>query len=375
MRIESAVTFILVLGGLAAPPAISQDAAGLGSRNSRPAITSVSIAEGSDHINVDVAFTELVQPEVSRLEHPDRLIFDFPGCDLAGTGQRFVVNSGSVVAVSTSAARGAPLLARVVIELRSASRERAIAGNKLVVGLSSNGNNLTIELSEGGGARSPATTNAAPISGGNKPAPKIQPLASNPVRESDRTASKPAEVVPAAPGAPAVVHRTDRAAPEIAKAVPAMPGAPPVVLKSNQPPLSAADVAPPAPSAPPVVRGAVRAAPKDIDTAVVPPTPAAPPVVHTPDRATPKNSETAAPATTASIVLGTEKLATEKRAPQTVQTVPAAPAVANLPPPPQLPRTETALPHAYGLLDKARALTLPDLEPLEAQGAKRRSRI
>jgi hypothetical protein len=183
MRIDSAVTFILVLAGLAARPAISQDAAGLGSLNSRPAITSVSVAEGSDRVNVEVVFTELVQPEVSRLEHPDRLVFDFPGCDLAGPGERFVVNSGSVVAVSTSAVRVAPLLARVVIELRSAqSRERAIAGNKLVVGLSSAGNNLSIELSEGGRARSPAQTTPAPISGGNKPAPKSQPPASNPVR-------------------------------------------------------------------------------------------------------------------------------------------------------------------------------------------------
>ena len=83
MHIDSAVTFILVLAGLASTPAISQDAAGLRAPGSRPLITSVSVAEASDRIYVEVAFTELIQPEVSRLEHPDRLVFDFPGCDLA----------------------------------------------------------------------------------------------------------------------------------------------------------------------------------------------------------------------------------------------------------------------------------------------------
>ena len=155
MRIDSAVTFILVLAGLAAPPAISQDAAGLGAPGSRPLITSVSVAEASDRIYVEVAFTELIQPEVSRLEHPDRLVFDFPGCDLSSPGQRFVVNSGSVVAVRTAAVGVESPIARVVIELRSAqTRERATAGTKLVVGLSSTGNNLTIEL--GASRESPA---------------------------------------------------------------------------------------------------------------------------------------------------------------------------------------------------------------------------
>ena len=50
MRIDSAVTFILVLSALAAPPAISQDAAGLGAPGSRPLITSVSVAEASDRV-------------------------------------------------------------------------------------------------------------------------------------------------------------------------------------------------------------------------------------------------------------------------------------------------------------------------------------
>jgi len=71
---------------------------GCGSRGSHSEITSVSVLEHADSVDVEVAFSELVQPEVSRLEHPDRLVFDFPGCDLSSPGQRFVVSSGGVVA-------------------------------------------------------------------------------------------------------------------------------------------------------------------------------------------------------------------------------------------------------------------------------------
>ncbi|MGB9086549.1 MAG: AMIN domain-containing protein, partial [Terriglobales bacterium] len=156
MRIDVAGIFILVVAALAAPPGVSQEGADAGSRGSHSEITSVSVLEHADSVDVEVAFSELVQPEVSRLEHPDRLVFDFPGCDLSSPGQRFVVSSGGVVAVSTAAVGGATPVARVVIELSSAqSRARTAAGNKLVVGLSTSGNNLTIELGASGGGGHP----------------------------------------------------------------------------------------------------------------------------------------------------------------------------------------------------------------------------
>jgi hypothetical protein len=184
MRIDSVVTVILVLLGLAVPAISSQNSAALGSHKSRPSITSLSVAEDPYRVDVEVEFTDLVQPEVSRLEHPDRLVFDFPGCDLAGPGERFVVNSGSVVAVTTAAV-GATPGARVVIELRSArGHERATPGNKLVVGLSSTGNYLIIDLSENKEARSSAKTTSAPASQGNRASANSQPAPKG--RESDR---------------------------------------------------------------------------------------------------------------------------------------------------------------------------------------------
>jgi len=297
MRIDSAVSIMFLVVGLAAGPAISQDTGGVGSRNSHSVISAISVAEHADSVDVEVTFSELVQPEVSRLEHPDRLVFDFPGCELAGPSQRFVVNRGPVLAVSTAALSVASPIARVVVELRSAqNRERAIAGNRLVVNLNSIGNNLTIELGANGGSQ-----RSALASGGNKPAAKSQPLV-----------PKSAEVVKPMPSAPPVVLGPERVAPKSAEVVAPMPSVPPVVLRSDRAALKSAEVVPPMPSVPAVVRGTDRAAPKFAEVAV-------------------------------------------------------GSLIPSLSPPPLIPRTATLQFHAYALLDKARTLTIFDLEPLEAK--------
>jgi uncharacterized protein len=199
MRIDSALSLLLLFAGWAATPAISQDAAGPGSRNSPPVITAISVAERADGVAVEITFSKLVQPEMSRLDHPDRLVFDFPGCQLARPGQRLAVNRGSVLAVRASEFSVAPPVARLVIDLRSPQdHEDASAGNKVVVNLNSIGNQLIIELRANGGAPRPALA-----SGGNKPAANSEPLAPKPDRGSNHAASKSAEAVAPAPTIPA----------------------------------------------------------------------------------------------------------------------------------------------------------------------------
>jgi hypothetical protein len=245
MRIDVAGIFILVVAALAAPPGVSQEGADAGSRGSHSEITSVSVLEHADSVDVEVAFSELVQPEVSRLEHPDRLVFDFPGCDLSSPGQRFVVSSGGVVAVSTAAVGGATPVARVVIELSSAqSRARTAAGNKLVVGLSTSGNNLTIELGASGGGGHPEAVREA----GKPEAP------------GQSVAAKSAEVPPPMPRVPPVGVRSDRAARESAEAVAPMPSMSGVGLRSDRAASAPAVAVAPMPSSPPLVLGSDRAA-------------------------------------------------------------------------------------------------------------------
>ncbi len=249
MRTDAAVSLIFLVAVLAAPLAVSQDTAAP-PRNSRSSITSVSVAETANGVDVKVAFSELVQPEVSRLEHPDRLIFDFPGCGLAGPGQRFVVNRGPVMAVRTETT-GAASNARVVVELRpeprsAQNRERAIAGDKLVVNLGSAGNNLLIELSANDGANRPAPASA------DKPAANSQPLAPKSADDAPPMFDTPEFIVTGDPrlieNLPTVspgLRGTDQSAPKSADVVPPIPTAPPLVLKADRLVLEAASAAPP----------------------------------------------------------------------------------------------------------------------------------
>ncbi len=179
MRIDSAATYVLLLASLAPTSAFPQDAPGPAPRNS--VITNVSVAERADGVDVEITFTRLVRAGVNALEHPDRLVFDFPGCELAHPGQRLVVNRGSVIAVRAAAFSVTPPIARVVIDLRSAQdHEEAYAGNKLV-----------IKLSSTGAARRPV-----PTSGGNNPKADSQPTAPKSDRELDRAAPTPEVALP-----------------------------------------------------------------------------------------------------------------------------------------------------------------------------------
>jgi len=176
VRIDSTATILFLLAVLAATRAISQDAAAPGSRNSYPAITAISVAERADGIAVEVTFSKLVQAGVSTLKHPDRLVLDFPGCELAHPGERLMVNRGSVIAVRAAEFSVTPPIARVVIDLRSAQDdEEKYVGNKLVI-------TLHPKLNSTGSAGRPA-----PAIEGDNPAAESQPL----TPKSDRAAPKP----------------------------------------------------------------------------------------------------------------------------------------------------------------------------------------
>ncbi len=141
MRIGSVISLLLLLGGSVSTRALAQGAAGTGSRNSHPVITNLSVADQADSVAVEVTFTKVVHAEVRFAEHPDRLIFDFADCELAHPGQRLAVNRGPIVAVRASEFSAAPLISRVVIDLKSSpaeskqDHEETYVGNKLIIRL------------------------------------------------------------------------------------------------------------------------------------------------------------------------------------------------------------------------------------------------
>src|SRR5208283_1944040 len=178
MRIDSTLSLLFLSVVLAATPVISQVNPDSGVRDSHPTIRSIEVAESTDSVEVEVEFSKLVQPDVHRLEQPDRLVFDFPGCELGHPGQHLVVNRGSVLGVRASEFSVVPPIARVVIDLKSPQdHEEAYVGNKLVIKL-----HLT-----GGDKR------LAPASGGITPAADIQPLVPQSEGGSERAAPKPSD--------------------------------------------------------------------------------------------------------------------------------------------------------------------------------------
>ena len=226
MRIDAAISLIIVFASLAALPGASQNT-NVGGARSHATINSVVVAERGDAIDVEISFTELVQPAVRRLEHPDRLIFDFAGCELAELGQRFDVRRGSIQAVSTEVSGVARPVASVVIELGSASsREQASAG-KLVVSLRTDGNKLIVELSSAAKSAS-----RPPASRGDKVAAQKPPVAAAPDRSLNPAPPKSAEAPPM-PTMPARDLKSEHADGTSAAVIPPMPNFPSVVLKSE----------------------------------------------------------------------------------------------------------------------------------------------
>src|SRR5208282_3241730 len=386
MRIASAVALMFVLLGWGAIPTICQDTDIRGAR-AHSTITSVAVVEGADIIDVEVTFSELVQPAVRRLEHPDRLVFDFPGCDLAEMGQRFVVNRGSVMTVSTEAFGVARPGARVVIDLRTAdlgsadlgsaqNRGRADSGNKLVVNLSAIGNKLIIELStielssshlsSTGGAGRPALG-----SGGNKPAANSQPLATASDRGTGPAVSKTAEVVPPMLNLPHIALQSDRVALKSVEVAPPMPNLP-AVLGRDQVVLESAEVVAPMPTVPPPVPRSDRVVLRSPET--VPPMPSLPPFLQSDRVVLPQSAEVVPPMQNVpSFDLRSNDLRFNDLRSDRSSLKPTvdAPRMPSLPPvlgrDRQIARTAPVQINAYALLDRARALGVSDLEPLEAK--------
>lgn len=109
MRVDSVICLAMFLASLAARPAVSQDSASSGSH---PAIISVSLAEHADSIEVEVTLSKPVQADVSTLEHPDRLVFDFPGFELTHPGERLVVAASAPARQPASGYYRSPAFAR-----------------------------------------------------------------------------------------------------------------------------------------------------------------------------------------------------------------------------------------------------------------------
>ena len=76
----------------------------------------IDVQPSPDHLTITIAMSSAVTPTASRAANPDRLIFDFAGCELKGGNRRIAVNSGPIKELRASQFSARPPITRVVLE-------------------------------------------------------------------------------------------------------------------------------------------------------------------------------------------------------------------------------------------------------------------
>src|SRR6266576_2275945 len=137
--------------------------------SSKRTIRNILLSRDNEGLTIEVTTDAPIVPETARLEHPDRLVFDFPGFGLVGANRRIPVNNGPIVAVRASLFQSAPPMSRIVVDLTQPLQpELRSEANKLLISL---------RFGKAGAEPTPANSDrqSSPNSGG--PAPPNSPTA------------------------------------------------------------------------------------------------------------------------------------------------------------------------------------------------------
>ncbi|MGB9235258.1 MAG: AMIN domain-containing protein [Terriglobales bacterium] len=94
----------------------------------------VDVRSRPDGLTITIAVSAPLVPTTDRVSNPDRLVFDFPGCELKGGNRHIPVNHGPVTGLRLSLFSSRPPVARVVVDSNaSLDFEVKPAGNKVVI--------------------------------------------------------------------------------------------------------------------------------------------------------------------------------------------------------------------------------------------------
>ncbi len=136
-RLPAAISFALICVCLGTSPALQAQGPQPAVVVSAPATASierVDVSPRPDGLAIKIAVNAAITPEATRVSNPDRLVFDFPGCDLKGGNRHIPVNHGPVKELRLSLFSIHPPVARVVVQLKSPlDFELTHAGNGIVV--------------------------------------------------------------------------------------------------------------------------------------------------------------------------------------------------------------------------------------------------
>jgi len=179
-------------------------------------IREISVAQGSDALNIEISGSGPMTAKTMKLTHPDRVVVDIPNSVLQGRAREIPVNTGDVKTVR--AARYQEGTTRVVVDMAQMRDFQVVPeGNKLVVRLGQTSSAKPAPLPSM--KESVVTADAAPQ-------PAKQTIASEPgVSTAAKTSAKTEEKIVA------TRSRSDIAASHFAGEAPALPSI-------NQPPFA-----------------------------------------------------------------------------------------------------------------------------------------
>ena len=180
-------------------------------------IREISVAQGSDALNIEISGSGPMTAKTMKLTHPDRVVVDIPNSVLQGRAREIPVNTGDVKTVR--AARYQEGTTRVVVDMAQMRDFQVVPeGNKLVVRLGQTSSAKPAPLPSM--KESVVTADAAPQ-------PAKQTIASEPgVSTAAKTSAKTEEKIVGA-----TRSRSDIAASHFAGEAPALPSI-------NQPPFA-----------------------------------------------------------------------------------------------------------------------------------------
>src|SRR5260221_13210199 len=129
-------------------------------------ISGISVARGSDALNIEISGSGPMTAKTMRLTHPDRVVVDIPNSLLKGRAREIAVNSSDVRSVRAARYQGGTT--RVVVDMAQMREFQVVPeGNKLVVKLHESSNSAKpIRLPE---VKETAVTASAAALPGNQP--------------------------------------------------------------------------------------------------------------------------------------------------------------------------------------------------------------
>ena len=118
-RLPTVLSLVLLCASLAGSAVEEQSQELPADTSHATTVGKINITRRPKGLAIEIALSAPVVPTSDRLTNPDRLVFDFPGCELQGANRHIPVNIGPVGELRLSLFRVQPPVTRVVVASKS----------------------------------------------------------------------------------------------------------------------------------------------------------------------------------------------------------------------------------------------------------------